>query len=373
MGAEVRELELVQHNNAVSCAFMPAMEMTQAVNRYDAVLDFTRRIMKDGKDYGKVPGTDKATLLKPGAEKLCSFFGLTPRFEAVGIVEDWAGLPEHGNEPLFYYRYRCQLWRGDFLIAESEGSCSSRESKYRYRWVAESEIPTGVDKNALRSKDGRRTLTEMTFAVEKRETTGAYGKPSEYWAAFENAIHDGTAKKVKKATKSGERDAWQITVGERQYRVPNPDIADQVNTIQKMAQKRSLIATTLIACNASEYYTQDLEDLETEGPAMPPVYVAEPPLDDPPAPKRTPEAQMYIDMATDGKAVANILRELKALLIEKSGSDLEFGAALKTHGIDNEQDYKTKMTLPRAHDIIADLVGRILFYGGMKVMETANA
>lgn len=36
---------------------------------------------------------------------------------------------------------------------------------------------------------------------------------------------------------------------------------DAVNTIQKMAQKRALIAAVLIAANASEFFTQDVEDL----------------------------------------------------------------------------------------------------------------
>jgi hypothetical protein len=44
------------------------------------------------------------------------------------------------------------------------------------------------------------------------------------------------------------------------YRIPNPDVADLVNTIQKMAQKRALVAATLIATSASEFFTQDVED-----------------------------------------------------------------------------------------------------------------
>ena len=43
-------------------------------------------------------------------------------------------------------------------------------------------------------------------------------------------------------------------------RVLNENIADQVNTIQKMAQKRSLIAATLLAVNGSEFFTQDGEE-----------------------------------------------------------------------------------------------------------------
>ena len=35
---------------------------------------------------------------------------------------------------------------------------------------------------------------------------------------------------------------------------------DLVNTIDKMAQKRALVAAVLITCGASEYFTQDVED-----------------------------------------------------------------------------------------------------------------
>ena len=42
--------------------------------------------------------------------------------------------------------------------------------------------------------------------------------------------------------------------------IPNPDISDQVNTILKIAKKRAFIDATLLAVNASEFFSQDLED-----------------------------------------------------------------------------------------------------------------
>jgi hypothetical protein len=54
--------------------------------------------------------------------------------------------------------------------------------------------------------------------------------------------------------------------GQQVGRVPNPDICDQVNTIQKMATKRALIAAVLIAVNASEFFTQDVEDFPPRAP-----------------------------------------------------------------------------------------------------------
>ena len=233
--------------------FMPVMQITRAIERYNMVLQFTQQIMKAGKDFGEIPGTDKPTLLKPGAEKLCSFFGLTPRFTIVEKVEAW-----EGAEPFFYYWYKCQLLRGERVIGEGDGSSNSRESKHRYRWVGASQLPPGTAPEKFESRDG--SIVEMDFAIQKAETTGKFGKPVAYWQAFKTAIDNGTAERTTKELKNGEkRPAWKI--GAPVYRVPNPDIADQVNTLQKMSQKRSFIAATLIACNASEYYTQDIEDL----------------------------------------------------------------------------------------------------------------
>jgi hypothetical protein len=42
--------------------------------------------------------------------------------------------------------------------------------------------------------------------------------------------------------------------------VANPDIADQVNTVLKIAKKRALVDAVLLAVNASEFFTQDIED-----------------------------------------------------------------------------------------------------------------
>jgi hypothetical protein len=241
---------------------MPAMSMGDAVSRFNALATFTKEIMREGIDYGVIPGTgDKPTLLKPGAEKLTTFFGLSVHYEVIEKAEDWTGA-EHGGEPFFYYWFRCQMYRGDLLIAEADGSCNSMESKYRWRWVSEDDIPQGYDKATLKTRRG--SISEFTFAVDSAETTGKYGKPPEYWQQFKDAIENGSATRGKRKTKAGkEYDTWEIDT--TVYRVPNEDVFSQVNTVQKMAQKRALVAATMLAVNASEYYTQDLEDLTIEG------------------------------------------------------------------------------------------------------------
>lgn len=237
---------------------MPAMTMALARERYGNLVAFVKTLMKDGIDYGTIPGTGKPTLYKPGAERLCTFFGLAPTFSIIEKEEDWDGL-NHGGEPFFYYWFRCHIHRDSRQLSEADGSCNSRESKYRWRWVNESDLPPGVDKAMLAKRGG--TISEFDFAVDKAETGGKYGKPAEYWQAFKDAIANGTARETVKDTKGGKQyKAWEIDSA--LYRVPNDDIASQVNTIQKMAQKRALVAAVLIAANASEFFTQDLEDLD---------------------------------------------------------------------------------------------------------------
>jgi hypothetical protein len=237
---------------------MPVLSMQHAVERRNAMVEFVQTIMRPNVDFGVVPGTDKPTLLKPGAEKLSTFFGLTTRFQIVERVEDWDG-GQHGGEALFYYLYRCLLFRGDNLIAEADGSCNTRESKYRWRWVKESDIPPGMDKNKMHRRAS--SAREPDFAIRKRETGGKYGKPAAYWDRFEQAIKDGIARRIQMEKKGGEKmQGWEIA--DTAYRVPNDDIASQVNTIQKMAQKRALVGAVLLAVNASEFFTQDVEDMD---------------------------------------------------------------------------------------------------------------
>lgn len=208
--------------------FMPVMDMEVAISRRNYVVEFTKRIMVEGTDYGKIPGTgDKPTLLKPGAEKLTTFFGLTPVFIAVAVEEDWTGA-EHKGEPFFYYRYRCELHRNGQLIATSEGSCNTWESKYRYR-KGERVCPS---------------CGQPAIIKGKKEYGGG-------WVCFKKK--GGCDAKFS----DGDASIEAQEVG----RINNPDSADVVNTVQKMAQKRALVAATLLAVNASEFYTQDIEDM----------------------------------------------------------------------------------------------------------------
>lgn len=48
----------------------PVVDIHGALQRYQAMKDFIEAVLRESVDYGKIPGTDKNTLFKPGAEKL---------------------------------------------------------------------------------------------------------------------------------------------------------------------------------------------------------------------------------------------------------------------------------------------------------------
>lgn len=236
---------------------MPVMSVQNAVARYQELQRFVKSVLVEGVDYGTVAGIDKPALFKAGAEKLTTFFGLAVELEVIHKVEDWTGA-EHGGESLFQYTARAYLSRGGQIIATADGSCNSWESKYRWRWVAEHELPPGVDASTLRRRGGR--LEEFTFSVDKSETSGKYGKPESYWQTFRDAIEAGAAVKGTRATRANKiYDTWIIE--SYQYRIPNEDVYSLVNTVLKMAEKRALVAVTLLGTAASALYTQDVEDL----------------------------------------------------------------------------------------------------------------
>ena len=205
---------------------MPVLSIEEAISRRNTIIDYGRRVMVEGQDFGKIPGTEKDTLLKPGAEKLCTLFALAPRFEIIQRTEDWTG-KDHSGEPFFYYLIKCQLYRGERVVAEADGSCNSWESRYRYR-NAERRCPSCGQNAIIRGKE---EYGGGYVCFKKKGGCGAK------FQIGDQSIESQPAGKVK-----------------------NPDVADIVNTLIKMAEKRALVAAALIATSASEFYTQDAED-----------------------------------------------------------------------------------------------------------------
>lgn len=286
------ELMIPETNGANPYAIMPVLDIQLAATRRQMVIDYAAKMMKAGTDYGVIPGTgDKPTLLKPGAEKLASMFGLRPDFDPIETITDWTG-ENHGGEPFFFIRYRCTLYRGDLAVGQGVGSCNSWEKKYRYRNVYPNRA-TAEDK-----ANGR---------LETRPGKGG--------------------------------STYQV------YVVKNPDPADVVNTIDKMSQKRALVAAVLIAVNASELFTQDIEDYsdivdgawEVEKPAPPKTQPVKK------APDAPPPTVSTVDNAVAAAPAAEFIGLTATLLEITEAAVKERMTALGYHKIPGQPEERVKL------------------------------
>lgn len=218
----------------LAMAFAPA----EALRRIQELQAFIGQVMEKDLDYGVIPGTDKPTLFKPGAEKLAELYGFSWHFDDDGSVQDW-------EKGFFNFRKRCTLTsrRDGRYIGDGVGSCNSRESKYSGRWLPESEIPGWHDKTKLRCKPG----------ID--------------WK-FENQLPPGVDKKslqTKQITGKKNGNKYQMYgVPADLYQVPNDEVFSLVNTMEKMAWKRAFVGAIVAATRSSGIFSQDLEDLPEE-------------------------------------------------------------------------------------------------------------
>jgi hypothetical protein len=264
----------------------PVGTVADFLHAYQLKKEIIEGILREGVDFGAVPGTDKPTLKKAGAEKMNNFYNLHPVFEDVKVTEDWTGA-DHSGEPFFYYRQKCNLYKEiggqTVMVASADGSCNSWEKKYRYR-----------NSERLCPHCGKATIIKG-----KAEYGGG-------WICFTkkggcNAKFADNAPEI----------ASQVI-----EQVKNPDVAEQTNTILKMAQKRALVAATLIATNTSDYFTQDMEDF-VSGEVVE-VANPEPPKANRPYDPGTLHAKLTERTAKNkGKVVTDVVRKVTAAALSK--------------------------------------------------------
>ncbi|TGL58589.1 hypothetical protein [Leptospira jelokensis] len=193
------------------------MNLEEAISKTKLNGQIVQRLMsevlKKDEHYGVIPGTQKPTLLKSGAEKLAFTFRLDPQYKTE--INDLG----NGHREVIV---TCTIYSSETerRLGSGSGSCSTLETKYRYRGnsfeVTDEEIP-------LDYKEKKDFYKKQGFGAKQIDNQ---------WR-------------------------WVRFLGER---AENPDIADQYNTVLKMAQKRAFIAATLTVLAVSDMFTQDVED-----------------------------------------------------------------------------------------------------------------
>ena len=198
------------------------LTVDQLVAQASLVHDAMGRAMRKDEHYGVIPGTGKPSLLKPGAEKLGFLFRLAPRYE-ISMSN-----MERGHRE---YRVICSLHHmpTENYSGAGVGSCSTMETKYRYR--------------------------------TSHESTGRPVPPA-YWNERDASLLGGSQFSAKKIDKS-----WMICRKGQRVEYDNP--ADYYNTALKMAKKRAHVDAILTATAASDCFTQDVEEKQRPAAGRP--------------------------------------------------------------------------------------------------------
>jgi hypothetical protein len=129
---EVEVVPEVVHGTEVAPATGAALavaapvQASDLVERMEKIEEAMDRAMKPDVDYGVIPGTNKPTLLKPGAEKLAVMFKLDVQ---TTHDERW-GPGDHLTVPAYTMVYDAPT---GIRLGRGEGLCTTRERKYAYR------------------------------------------------------------------------------------------------------------------------------------------------------------------------------------------------------------------------------------------------
>lgn len=147
----------------------PLVSPAQLVEVHKELTELIRAALVDGTDYGKVPGTDKPTLLKPGAERLCLAFGVYPRYSVIEQEVD------HDREVT--WRKRRKKWgqrKGDYSWEEASGIAHGL-----YRYVIRCELVRRIDGAVHADGIGSASTLESKYADRPRDLENTVLKMAE--------------------------------------------------------------------------------------------------------------------------------------------------------------------------------------------------
>lgn len=201
MSNEVIAVDSIEQN------FQVPMTKQDVVNQVRLIQEILKNVMIEGVHYGKpFPSSDEKSLLKPGAEMILSTF----RIAVDPIIEDLS----EGDKIAYRVTVRCTHQGSGNYLGSGIGSCSSYETKYRWR-----------------------------KAVNDQEWNDA--------SPDKRRIKHSNYKGKAYTTKQVHQDPYDIE-----------------NTILKMAKKRAMVDASLTITAASDIFHRDVEDLPDESKSM---------------------------------------------------------------------------------------------------------
>lgn len=274
---------VVRRNISVLRPIADAIVLAQAQNEGRSVI---QSLLKDGRDYGTVPGVSKPSLLKPGAEKVNAAYGLVARFTVVEKEIDhyvsiqwskmaWAGWGRNRKKELTsgtafgLYRYviNCELIdRGSGeVVGSSLGSCSTLESKYIDRprdlentiikmaekraYIGATLLTHGLSEQFTQDVEDTGVASDDTQAIEPQDQAPVLEVGSAEWA-IEYPVPSPIHKKLKLADDV-------TTFGQLNWKQLDTIVAGSEALITAKPEKRDVYAETIRAARRMQ---EELEE-----------------------------------------------------------------------------------------------------------------
>lgn len=194
-------VELKPQGGALALPTAGHRAVAEIIEHVKTVQEVMRAVMRPDVHYGVIPGTDKPTLLKAGAELLCMTFRIADRYQ----IEDLS------TADTVRYRVTCigEHQVTGTVLGTGMGEASSGEEKYK--WIKATKPEWEATPETLRrKKHGYNRKEKREFEILQVRT----------------------------------------------------EPANLANTVLKMANKRAKLAMVLNVTAASDMFTQDLEDME---------------------------------------------------------------------------------------------------------------
>ena len=171
----------VREETTLASLTLDANEVGNAMQNAVTLGQIVERRFKEGHHYMHIPGTPKDQrphLCDPGISLIAAGYHLRPEYRVLESVTD-----EEGNYSVALEASYIHIPTGA-KVSAGIGTATTKEVKYAYRWVGLAQVPSGLDRTLLTTRERR-----------------------------------------------GD--------GAKQYRINNPDMGDLYNTIWKMAAKRA--------------------------------------------------------------------------------------------------------------------------------------
>ena len=191
------------------------MTIDQIMVQKMRVAELMEKVLKEGEHYGVIPGTNKKTLYKSGAETIALTFGIHPKFE----IERFELLNGHRE-----YQVKSLMFRNSdgMALASGVGICSSMEGKYRWR------------KKKSYNQETRKEIEELIENPNLQDQFNTILKMAKK-RAFVDAVITATA--ASDFVNQDLEDFQDFQVGKLEPRAPQPWDADLATIIDMEALK----------------------------------------------------------------------------------------------------------------------------------------